>query len=340
MKRKAFLGSGLTLGLSFASISKGVVEDRNEELKVAKVPYLKPGDTIGITSPAGFISIADLQSAIFKMESWGFKVKVGSTPGRKHFTFGGTDDERLADLQAMLDDADIHAVMCARGGYGCNRIIDRLNFSRFIKHPKWIIGFSDISVLHAHINSRFHIPTIHSKMCNSFPDDWSKADEKQIVTIDSIRRCLVGENLSYTAPFNPANRMGNVKGKLVGGNAITLLGLEGTKSELETKGKILFLEEVDEYPYAIDRFFITMKRNGKLAGLKALVLGGFRMKKETGNETFDARLEEIVMREVNEYSYPVCFDFPVGHQKNNMALRCGMEHELSVTTNGTLLTSL
>lgn len=292
-------------------------------------PYLQPGDTIGITSPAGYISVNDCSDAVKTMEGWGFKIKQGTTIGKKYFSFGGTDEERLSDFQQMLDDDSVKAVMCARGGYGLVRIIDKIDFTKFSKQPKWIIGFSDATVIHSHISKNFGIASLHSKMCNSFVDP-SKGEPVQLETIDSIRRCLTGEKMNYEAPVNQLNRKGTATGSLIGGNLKTLETLAGTASDIHTKGKILFVEDTGEYIYSVDRMFCNLERTGKLANLAGLIIGGFKLKKDDEGEEFGKTLEDLVLEKVSKYSYPVCFDFPVGHQKNNYALKCGVMHELIV----------
>lgn len=346
MNRKYFISSLVTAGAALTA-SAGwahplVTENRDDgTVKKPKIPpYLKAGDTIGITSPAGYISIAEIQPAVLLMESWGFKVKIGSAIGKKDFTYGGTDEERAADLQLMLDDPGIKAVMCARGGYGLVRIIDQLNFKQFTAHPKWVIGFSDVTVLHCHINRNFGVATLHSKMCNSFPGDWLKAEPVQISTILSIRQALTGEDFKFTALAAALNRMGRGEGQLVGGNLSIIANLSGTGSELETKGKILFVEDTGEYLYSIDRMFWNLKRTGKLAHLAGLVVGGFKLKPDDAGEEFGKSVYELVMEKVKEYDYPVCFDFPVGHQRNNFALKCGVQHILEVGNEGSTLRSL
>lgn len=304
-------------------------------------PVLQPGDVVGISSPSGYILQKGILSAAHQLQEWGYKLKIGHTIGKRHYTFGGNDEERLKDFQNMLDDLEVKAILCARGGYGLVRIIDRIDFSKFIRNPKWIIGFSDITVLHSHINSKFRIATIHSKMCNSFPDAWDTATEIQKETILSIRDVLAGKKVEYTAGYHPANRKGYAKGVLVGGNLRTIENLAGTDSEIDTEGKILFVEDVGEYLYSIDRMFWNLKRSGKLSRLKGLIVGGFRIKpEEDPDSAFGMTLEEIVMEKVKEFDYPVCFNFPVGHQRDNFALVCGAEYELHVKESGTLLTKV
>jgi muramoyltetrapeptide carboxypeptidase len=340
MNRKYFISSLVASGAVLSTLDSwaNFSEEGTDKLKIP--PYLNRGDTIGITSPAGPISLEKIQPAIQLMENWGFKTEIGLAIGKKDFTYGGTDEERRADLQKMLDNPAIKAIMCARGGYGLIRIIDQLDFSQFIKHPKWLIGFSDVTVLHCHINQNFGIATIHSKMCNSFPDDWTKAQPIQISTILSIRQALTGEDFKYTAPATLSNRLGRGEGTLVGGNLSIIANLSGTKSDLNTKGKILFLEDTGEYLYSLDRMFWNLKRTEKLAHLVGLVIGGFSIKPDDPDEIFGKSIYEIVMEKVKEYDYPVCFDFPVGHQKNNFALKCGSKYILEVGTEGSTLRSL
>ena len=339
MKRNRFISSILPAAfiLNPTQLLANKQSEQTEALSI-KPAYLKKGDTIGITCPAGFITSEDIQPAILKIKEWGFDVRIGEAVDKKDFTFGGTDEERLADFQTMLDDKKVKAIFCARGGYGSIRIIDKLDFTKFVVHPKWIIGFSDITVLHNHVNRNFGIATIHSKMCNSFPTDWVLAEPIQVDTIESIRQCLTGEKLSYTIVPNSYNRNGNASGILVGGNLKTIESLAGSKSDLVTKNKILFVEDTGEYLYSIDRMFWNLKRTGKLDHLAALIIGGFKIKKEeTAAEAFGKTLEEIVLEKVADNHYPVCFDFPVGHQKNNIALKCGTRHQLELSPANCLL---
>jgi muramoyltetrapeptide carboxypeptidase len=339
MKRKDFLSAIVPLGATLSAMATG--KDFIEPDFTAIIPpYLQKGDTIGICCMAGFISLAEIQSSVNKMKEWGFDVKIGKTVGERDFSFGGTDVERLHDLQQMMDDPSIKAIMSARGGYGTVRIIDGLDFKKFALSPKWIIGFSDVTVLHAHLNRNYGIASLHSKMCNSFPDDWKKAEPIQIETIDSIRKCLSGEKMQYSAAPNANNKKGFGEGALVGGNLNTLINITGTKSDLVTKDKILFVEDKDEYLYSVDRMFWNLKRTGKLAQLKGLIIGGFKLKPDDPGEDFGRTIQEIVLDIVKEYNYPVCFDFPVGHQKNNFALKYTVKHQLTVSNNSVSLTEV
>jgi muramoyltetrapeptide carboxypeptidase len=334
MKRKDFLSTLLPIGAVLAASAS----TKNVTIENAKIPpYLKKGDTIGISSPAGYITLQEIEPAILKLREWGFNIKIGTTIGKRDFTFGGTDAERLADFQQMLDDEKVSCILCARGGYGFIRLVDSLNFRKFAKKPKWIIGFSDITVLHSHLNANFGIASIHSKMCNSFPDDWAKADDVQKESIESIKKCLVGEKMKYAITPNAKNKTGIAYGELVGGNLKTIESLAGSKSDIDTTGKILFVEDTGEYLYSLDRMFWNLKRSGKLNKLSALLIGGFKIKKDDVGEEFGKTIEEIVLEKVAAFNYPVCFDFAVGHQKNNVALKCGVQHKLSVHLNECML---
>lgn len=300
-------------------------------------PYLKSGDIIGISCPAGNITLQDIQPAIEQIEGWGYKIRIGDTVGKKDFTFGGTDAERAKDFQQMLDDPDIRAILCARGGYGSLRILDQLDFNGFIKKPKWIIGFSDITFIHSHVSRNYNIPSIHSKMCNSFPEDWSKAEPVQIDSILSIKNALSGERMKYNVIPDIANRHGIATGMLVGGNLKTIETLSGTKSDMQTAGKILFVEDTGEYLYSIDRMFWNLKRTGKLDRLAALIVGGFKVKPDDPGEEFGKTLTDIVLEKLRGYNYPVCFGFPVGHQKENFAVKHGINHQIEVNSTTVIL---
>ena len=332
MKRKDFLSSVIPLAASFHSMANGKMMPDPE--KPASIPpYLKKGDIVGICCPAGYITAEDIQPAMSKLTEWGFNIKVGNTIGKKDFSFGGTDEERAADLQQLIEDKTVKAILCARGGYGAVRIIDRIDFKKMKNNPKWIIGFSDVTVFHSHLNVNHRIASIHSKMCNSFPADWNKAEPEQKETIESIRKCLAGEKMKYLFTPNEKNKTGLAVGELVGGNLKTIESLAGSRSDIITKDKILFVEDTGEYLYSIDRMFWNLKRSGKLEDLKGLIIGGFKIKADDPGEEFGKKLEDIVLEKVADYKYPVCFDFPVGHQKNNYALKCGVLHTLGVHLN-------
>lgn len=334
MKRKKFIASAVAMATApFLQINAGTSNNSKSIIP----PYLKPGDMIGITSPAGYTTREGIIPAATLLQQWGYKIRVGFTIGRRNHTFGGTDAERLSDMQALLDDPQIKAIMCARGGYGSVRIVDGLNWEKFKAKPKWIIGFSDVTVLHSHLQRNLGIASIHSKMCNSFPDVWDTADPLQKDTIESIKRALAGDRMEYTAPASNYNRTGKAQGPLVGGNLKTLESLAGSASDIETEGKILFVEDTGEYLYSVDRMFWNLKRTGKLSRLAGLIIGGIKVKQDDPSEYFGQTIYDIITDKVKGYGYPVCFDFPVGHQIDNFALKCGVTHELSVQSAGSSL---
>jgi muramoyltetrapeptide carboxypeptidase len=289
-------------------------------------PYLRPGDTIAIVCPAGYMNPERAVTCIETLKAWGYRVRIGRTLGGPSDNyFSGTDEERLADLQEVLDDPGVSAVLCGRGGYGLTRIIDRIDFSKFVKAPKWIAGFSDITILHTHIWSNYKIVTLHSPMAGAFND--GDADD---VYVQSLRKALAGAEAKYACAPHPFNRVGVGTGRLVGGNLSLIAHLAGTVSDIRTKGKILFLEDVGEYRYNIDRMLHQLKRSGKLDRLEGLVIGGFTDSKDT-TRPFGATVEEIILDVVREYDYPVCFGFPVSHDRENYALKIGVEHTLGIS---------
>ncbi len=292
-------------------------------------PYLQQGDTIGIVCPSGYMPYEKAETCIATLQQWGFKVKVGKTLGNQYNYFSGTDEERLADLQSMLDDVEIKAILCGRGGYGLSRIIDLINFDAFVRNPKWIIGFSDITLLHGHINQLFGIATLHSPMAAAFNDGGFENEY-----VSSLYKAIVGDKVSYTCAPHPLNKNGEVEGELIGGNLSIVAHLIGTQSAYKnTEGKILFLEDVGEYLYNIDRLFIQLKRSGLLDNLAGLIIGGFTDMKDTVIPfgSFGSNVYSIISHHLSTYTYPVCFDFPVGHQTNNYALKVGGRYQLNVS---------
>lgn len=289
-------------------------------------PYLNPGDTIGLVCPAGFMSedkVAECMRVL--TEDWGYKVKPGKTIGGNSETyFSGTDEERLQDFQQMLDDEEVKAILCARGGYGTGRIIDRLSFKKFKKNPKWIIGYSDITVFHSHIYSNYYISTMHAPMAAAF-NDTGYINR----FVQSLRAALEGKKARYTCDPHEFNRKGEGIGELVGGNLALLAHLVGTDSDIKTRGRILFIEDVGEYIYNIDRMMYQLKRSGKLSRLAGLIVGGFTELKDT-ERPFGKSAYEIIKELVEEYDYPVCYGFPVSHEKENYALKVGVGYKLKV----------
>ena len=274
------------------------------------------------------------QSCVDALRSWGYSVKTGVTlGGNSDNYFSGTDDERLADLQHALDDPDVQAILCGRGGYGLTRIIDRVDFTSFAKSPKWIVGYSDITLLHSHIQSQYHIATLHAPMAAAFNDGGGEGSD-----VLSIRRALEGKPLIYSCAVHSLNRPGEVIGELTGGNLALVAHTTGTSSAVSTAGKILFLEDVGEYLYNIDRMIRQLKRGGRLERLAGLIVGSFTEGKDT-MRPFGANAEEIIREAIDEYDYPVCFGFPVGHGGRNVALLTGMPHRLSISAEGVVLQS-
>ncbi|MEO7311872.1 MAG: LD-carboxypeptidase [Chitinophagaceae bacterium] len=296
-----------------------------------KIPhYLQKGDTIGIVCPAGAMPAAKAETCIRVLKQWGYKVKVGATLGSEFNYFSGSDEERLADLQAMLDDTEVKAVLCGRGGYGTNRIVDAIDWKAFRKHPKWVIGFSDITMLHSYLFTKLNTASMHAPMAAAFNDEGFKNPYVQ-----SLKKALSGKPALYKTDGNIFNRKGVASGQLVGGNLSLLAHQVGTASDINTTDKILFIEDIGEYLYNIDRMMIQLQRSGKLKALKALIVGAFSDMKDTATP-FGQTVEELIWDKVKAYDYPVCFHFPVSHEKENYALKVGLGYELSVGKNVTL----
>lgn len=295
-------------------------------------PYLKKGDTIGLVAPAGFMHPDKMQTCIETLEDWGYNIALGSTTQSNSETyFSGTDTERLRDLQAMMDDKNIKAILCVRGGYGMSRIVDDINFKKFVKKPKWIIGFSDITVLQAHLLTRYKIASLHAPMAAAFNEGGFSS-----LYIQSLKDALEGKKAKYDCAPNALNQKGTATAELVGGNLSLLVHLLGTRSELKTKHKILFLEDVGEYLYNIDRMLLQLKRAGNLDKLEGLIIGGFTDCKDT-ERPFGKSIYDLIYDAVKEYAYPICFGFPVSHEKENLALKIGGTYELTVANDGATL---
>ena len=295
-------------------------------------PYLKKGSTIGITCPASFVSNEKIYPAIELLQEKGFRVKVGTTVGNEFHYFSGDDNTRLSDLQNMLDDENLDAILMGRGGYGMSRIIDKLDFKKFQQKPKWICGFSDITVLHNHLHANLGIPSFHSPMCGAF-----KAETENTAPVIQFFQAICGEELTYQTPTNLHNRYGETEGILTGGNLAILAHLSGSSSEVNMDGKILFIEDIGEHLYQIDRLMINLERAGKLNKLQGLIVGSFTDIEDT-ERPFGQTVEEIILDKVQEYDYPVCFQLACGHQEENYTLTLGMKHTLKVNEEGGVLT--
>lgn len=287
-----------------------------------KPSNLKQGDKIAIVSTARKLSLEELQHGIEVVKSWGLEVVLGENLFEVDNQFAGTTEQRTADFQQAMNDESIKAILCARGGYGTVKIIDELDFSSFVKNPKWIIGYSDVTVLHNHINQNFNIETLHAAMPFGFKNNTPEA-------LASIKNVLFGERLVYQFNAHPLNKNGEGEGLLVGGNLSIIYSLTGTKSQLDTKDKILFLEDLDEYLYHIDRMMMNLDRTGMLSGLAGLVVGGMTDMNDNA-VPYGKTAKEIILETVSKYNYPVCFDFFAGHIDDNRALIMGAKAELSV----------
>ena len=292
-----------------------------------QITNLKKGDTIGIISTARKISEKELLPAIDKLEEWGLKVQLGKNLFNRYHQFAGTDSQRAEDLQNMLDDSKIKAVLCARGGYGTVKIIDKIDFSNFQKSPKWIIGYSDVTVLHSHIHW-LGIETLHATMPINFPKNGQTNE-----AIDTLYKALFIGSLEYFIPPHKFNIMGKVKAPVVGGNLSILYSLLGSKSDISTEKKILFFEDLDEYLYHIDRMMMNMKRNNKFHKPAGVIIGG--MSDMNDNQIpYGKTAKEIVSEIIGQVNYPVLFDFPAGHIADNRAMILGRKAQFEVTENG------
>lgn len=294
-------------------------------MNLIQPPLLNKGDKIAIVASARKISMQDLQSAIDIFKSWEFEVVLSKNLFGSDNQFSGTDEERAIDLQTALDDESVKAIISARGGYGTIRIIDKIDFTKFKRHPKWVIGYSDITVLHAHIHN-FGIQTLHAAM----PINFSVNAE----AVDTMRKTLFGEKFNYEVEKHPLNKIGTAEAQIVGGNLSLLYALTGSASSMHTKGKILFIEDLDEYLYHIDRMMVSLKRSGKLSELAGLIVGGMTDMKDN-QIPFGKTAEEIILDAVKEYNYPVCFNFPAGHIDKNLAIPLGRNMKLVVDEKGT-----
>ncbi|MDQ7948861.1 MAG: LD-carboxypeptidase [Pedobacter sp.] len=288
---------------------------------IKQPPYLKNNDKIAIVCPAKKLPNA-INEAIDILKDWGLQVEIGKTVSGSHHQFAGTDELRAADLQQYLDDPSIKAIIAGRGGYGTLRIIDDLDFTAFEKNPKWLIGFSDITVLLSHVFAVLETQSIHAQMPYTF--DTSSAE-----ALTSLKNTLFGHSIVHTYESQFKNREGNAEGVLIGGNLSLLIAVQGSVSEMDYTDKILFLEEVSEHEYSIDRMMRILKRNGKLNQLKGLIIGAFN---DLGEESipFGQTPEEIIWELVKEYDYPVCFNFPTGHIDDNRAMVVGRNVALQV----------
>ena len=309
-------------------IKKSIIQNKKKLLKPA---YLKVGDTIAIVAPAGILKNKKeiVKKAKELAESWGLHVLYGKNMFNQENHFAGSDIERAADFQQALDNPSIKAIWAARGGYGSVRILDKLDFTKFLKHPKWIIGYSDITAFHSHIHT-LGIETIHGMMASSLGDPLDEIEE----TVSTFKKTLFGEQLAYKIAPNKMNRIGLAKGEIIGGNLSILMSMLGSKSQINTTGKILFIEEIGEYKYSIDRMLQSLKRAGFFKKCKGLIIGDISNIKNNTTK-WGKPIEQLILDVVSEYSFPVLFNFPAGHEKDNRALILGRTILVNVSNKNT-----
>ncbi len=291
-------------------------------MNVKRPPSLKKGDKIGFVAPARKISLSEIEKAISIFEQHGFQVCFDPELFEADRQFAGNDQARAAYFQKMMDDDEIKAIVAARGGYGSIRIIDKLDFTKFVQHPKWIIGYSDMTVFHSHLGKALGIQSLHGGMLLHL-------EENTKMALSGLFDVLEGNPPNYIIETHPLNQNGFAKAQLTGGNLSVLYSLLGSVSFPETKDKILFLEDLDEYLYHIDRMMMGLKRAGILKALKGLVVGGMTDMNDN-TVPFGKTAEEIILESVGEYDFPVCFGFPAGHINDNRPLIMGAEVELEV----------
>ncbi len=289
-------------------------------------PYLKAGDTVAIVAPSGILKNRqkEVQQAVDLLKSWGLHAIVGDHVFSQDNHFAGTDAQRCEDFQKAMDNPTVSAIWCARGGYGTVRILDKLDFATFKLKPKWLIGYSDITALH----NQFHnegFESIHALMCTSLTDDLNDISE----SIETFRKAIFGEPLTYTLEGSKYNRVGTASGELVGGNLTMLHTMLGSKTSIDTSGKILFIEEIGEYKYHIDRMLQSMKRAGYFDECAGVLVGD--MSKLRKNTTlWGSSIEQLILDALSEYDFPIAFNMPAGHEKDNRAMILGRTIEMKV----------
>lgn len=327
MKKRIQFVSVVLLLISFMSLSAQIEKDSIlKPMSLIQPDYLKKGDSIAIVAPAGILKNKKeiIEYAKELMESWGLHVVMGKHVFNQEDHFAGTDQERAEDFQKAMDNPSIKAIWSARGGYGSVRILDKLDYTKFKENPKWIIGYSDVTAFHNHIHN-LGIQTIHGMMGTSMMFE----PEETIQSVETLRKALFGEELDYTVEASNDNREGTATGQLVGGNLSILLTMLGSESSISTDGKILFIEEIGEYKYHIDRILQSLKRAGYFDKLKGLVVGDMsNIKKNTTK--WGSSIEQLILDAVSEYDFPVLFNFPAGHESDNRALIFGRDIEINV----------
>ena len=319
----------LVLILSTTSFAQNKMDNSSKMTsKLIQPPYLKKGDTVAIVAPSGILKNREdeVQHAISVLKSWGLHAIVGKHVFNKGNHFAGTDDERCEDFQNALDDPKISAIWCARGGYGTVRILDKLDYTKFKSSPKWIIGYSDITALHNQVHNE-GFQSLHALMCVSLTKDLN--DIK--ATVETFKTALFGKPTNYNLEPSKYNKLGEAKGQLVGGNLTILHTMLGSETSINTSGKILFIEEIGEYKYHIDRMLQSLKRAGYFENCKGLIVGDMsRMRKNT--TPWGTSVEQLILDVLADYDFPIAFNMPAGHEKDNRALVLGKTVELKVNS--------
>ncbi len=298
----------------------------SSEHNLMQPPFLKAGDTVAIVAPSGVLNNREreVNQAIDLLKRWKLNVVVGEHVYSKDDHFAGTDLQRAADLQKVMDDPSISAIWCARGGYGTVRVLDQLDYYHFNRKPKWLIGYSDITALHNQLHNQ-GVQSIHALMCTSLTEDESNVDN----AIETFRKAIFGDELSYSIEGSTYNKVGFASGQLVGGNLTLLHTMLGSETSIDTSGKILFIEEIGEYKYHIDRMLQSLKRAGYFENLAGVVVGDFsNMRKNT--TPWGTSIEQLILDVFENYDYPILFHFPAGHEKDNRALILGKAVNLTV----------
>ena len=299
----------------------------NKTTNLIQPPFLKTGDTVAIVAPSGILRnrTSEVEQAKNLLKSWGLHVVVGENVFNLNYHFAGTDEERRKDLQKAMDDPKISAIWCARGGYGTVRILDKLDYTKFKKNPKWLIGYSDITALHSQVHNE-GFESLHAMMCTSLQDNNETIKE----TISTFKDALFGTSLNYLLEGSKYNKTGMTSGQLVGGNLTILHTMLGSKTSIDTSGKILFIEEIGEYEYHIDRMLQSLKRAGYFDNCKGVLVGNItKVRKNT--TPWGVPVEQLILDALAEYNFPVAFNMPAGHEKDNRALIFGKNVELTVT---------
>lgn len=317
---------GIGVFLMFCSVVFAQKKVKSNKMNVIQPVFLQKGDTVAIVAPAGTLQGKEeiIEKGISLLKSWGLYVEKGAHLFDNYYHFSATDKHRISDFQEALDNPKVKAIWCARGGYGTTRIIDEINFDQFIKNPKWIIGYSDITVLHNQIHN-LGVQTLHAMM----PIDFKHPADEIELSVKTLKKAIFGESLTYKIPSSKYNQKGTVSGKLVGGNLTLLQNVLESKSSIDTKNKILFIEEIGEYKYHIDRMLCSLKRAGYFENCNGIIVGGMTKIKKN-SPAFGQAIEELILQVIDNSKIPILFDFPAGHDVLNKALFFGKKATLSV----------